>query len=85
MKERDDSRPLDGLVQIDDAYWGGEKRGGKRGRGTPGKTPFVAAVACTPDDRPQRLRLTRVAVFRKPVIDRGGGSTSPLRWLSRTD
>ncbi len=68
VKERDDSRPLDGLVPIDDAYWGGERRGGKRGRGAPGKTPFVAAVECTPDGRPMRLRLTRVSGFRKPAI-----------------
>ena len=34
MKERDDTRPLGGWVQLDDAYWGGERRGGKRGRGT---------------------------------------------------
>jgi hypothetical protein len=27
-----------------DAYLGGECSGGKRGRGSPGKTPFVAAV-----------------------------------------
>ena len=33
MKERDDQRPLDGLVQLDDSYWGGERRGGKCGRG----------------------------------------------------
>ena len=26
---------------------GGERRGGKRGRGAPGKTPFVAAVETT--------------------------------------
>ena len=25
-------------------YWGGQRRGGKRGRGALGKTPFVAAV-----------------------------------------
>ena len=35
MKERDDTRPLGGWVQLDDAYWGGERRGGKRGRGDP--------------------------------------------------
>ena len=70
MKERDDSRPLDGLVQIDDDYWGGERYGGKRGRCAPGKTPFMTAVACTPDGRLMRLRLTRVSGFRKPVIDR---------------
>jgi len=40
MKERDDSQPLRGYVQLDDAYMGGERRGGKRGRGAPGKTPF---------------------------------------------
>ena len=57
MKERDDSRPLDGLVQIDDAYWGGERHGGKRGQGTLGKTPFVAAGTCTSDSRPMRFRL----------------------------
>ena len=36
--------PLGGWVQINDAYWGRQRRGGKRGRGAPGKTPFVAAV-----------------------------------------
>ena len=29
MKERDDRRPLLGWIQLDDAYWGGERRGGK--------------------------------------------------------
>ena len=29
MKERDDTRPLGGWVQLDDAYWGGERRGGE--------------------------------------------------------
>ena len=28
MKERDDTRPLGGWVQLDDAYWGGQRRGG---------------------------------------------------------
>ncbi len=45
IKERDDSQPLTGIIQLDDAYWGGERRGGQRGRGAPGKIPFVAAVA----------------------------------------
>jgi hypothetical protein len=44
MKECHDSKPLCGIVQLDDADWGGERRGGKRGRGAAGKTPFVAAV-----------------------------------------
>jgi len=28
MKERDDSKPLIGTIQLDDVYWGGERRGG---------------------------------------------------------
>jgi hypothetical protein len=41
MNERDDSRPLEGIIQLDDAYWGGERRGGKRGRGAAGKTSLT--------------------------------------------
>ena len=70
MKERDDERLLEGLVQIDDAYWVGERRGGKRGQGAPGKTPFLAAVQCTQDSRPLRIRLTRIQRFGKQDIGR---------------
>ena len=73
MKERDDGLPLDGAVQIDDAYWGEERRGGKRGRGAPGKTPFLAAVQCTDDGRPLRLRLTRVQGFPGTRSNAGPG------------
>lgn len=52
MKERDDSKPLKGLVQLDDVYWGGERHGGKRGRGSADKTPFVAAVEVSEDGCP---------------------------------
>ena len=45
MKEADEKVLIGGIVQLDDVYWGGESRGGKRGRGAAGKTPFVAAVA----------------------------------------
>ncbi len=52
MKERDDMNSLNGLILIDDAYWGGKKRDGKRGRGATGKMPFVAALSITPDGLP---------------------------------
>lgn len=70
MKERDDGQPLEGIVQLDDAYWGGERRGGKRGRGAPGKSPFVAAVATNGEGRPIAMRLTKVNGFRKQQISR---------------
>ena len=54
MKERDDSKPLVGNTQLDDAYWGGERQGGKRGRGTPGKSRFIAAVATNQQGHPVR-------------------------------
>ena len=68
MKERDDSRPLVGKIQIDDAYWGGERRGGKRGRGAPGKSPLIAAVATNEQGHPIAMRLTRIKGFRKDAI-----------------
>lgn len=68
MKERDDDQPLSGIIQLDDAYWGGERSGGKRGRGAPGKTPFVAAVATNEDGHPIAMRLTKVKGFQKEEI-----------------
>ena len=68
MKERDDSKPLADFVQLDDAYWGGERHGGKRGRGAPGKTPFVAAVQTNEEGHPIAMRLTRLKGFTKKEI-----------------
>jgi transposase-like protein len=63
MMERDVDKRLHGRVELDDAYLGGERSGGKRGRGSPGKTPFVAAVETTEEGRPVRLKLRRVTSF----------------------
>ncbi len=45
MTEREASRQLTGFVQIDDAYLGGERNGGKPGRGSENKQAFVVAVS----------------------------------------
>ena len=63
MLERDATKRLTGRIEIDDAYLGGERSGGKRGRGAPGKTPFVAAVETTTEGKPIRLKLRRVTSF----------------------
>src|SRR5271168_2234959 len=68
MMERDATKQLNGRVELDDAYLGGERTGGKRGRGAPGKTPFVAAVETTPEGKPVRLKLRRVASFCNHAI-----------------
>ena len=69
MLERDAAKHLSGRVEIDDAYVGGQRGGGKRGRGAPGKTPFVAAVETTPDGKPSRLKLRRVGSFCSRSIE----------------
>jgi len=45
-------RQLTGRVEVDDAYLGGQRSGGKAGRGSENKVPFVAAVQTTEDGRP---------------------------------
>lgn len=60
MVEREDSRQLDGRVEIDDAYLGGEVSG-KTGRGSENKVPFIfVALTCQsscPDCFRHRLSL----------------------------
>lgn len=68
MLERDADKQLSGRVELDDAYLGGERAGGKRGRGADGKTPFVAAVETTPEGKPVRLKLRRVTGFCSRAI-----------------
>ncbi len=70
MKERDDSKPLSGIIQLDDVYWGGERRGGKRGRGSANKVPFVAAVEVTPDGHPIAINMNVVKGFQAKEIER---------------
>lgn len=70
MKEREDHQPLDGIIQMDDAYWGGERHGGKRGRGAPHKIPFVAAVATNDAHHPIAMRFTQLESFSKAEIAR---------------
>ena len=44
MAAREAPRQLSGFVQIDDAYLGGERNGGKPGRGSENKQAFLIAV-----------------------------------------
>ena len=71
MARRDGETRLTGRVEMDDAYLGGVRSGGKRGRGAADKTPFVAAVSTSPEGRPRKLKLAPVKGFRKREIARG--------------
>ena len=61
MVERDAQYTLSGDVQVDDACLGGELAGGKAGRGSENKVPFVAAIPLSAEGRP-------------PVYQNGTGS-----------
>jgi ISXO2-like transposase domain/Transposase zinc-ribbon domain len=58
MYQRERPRKLTGRVEIDDAYLGGEFSGGKPGRGSENKVPFVAAVQTTEGGQPQLMCLS---------------------------
>lgn len=68
MKKEEDQLILEGFVELDDAYWGGKKRGGKRGRGAPGKTPFLAAVSRNEEGHPIHMKMSKLKAFNSLEI-----------------
>lgn len=56
-----------GYIQLDDAYWGGVKRG-VRGRGAKGKSAFVAAVSMNEEGHPINMRFSVVNGFKTKEI-----------------
>ena len=48
MEDRDTRYSLRGVMELDDAYIGGKKKPGKRGRGAGGKVPIMVAVESRP-------------------------------------
>jgi hypothetical protein len=67
MAEREDWRVLDGRIEVDDAYLGGE-RPGKRGRGSENKVSFLVAVQTADDGRPMLVRMNRIT-FTNDAIE----------------
>ena len=87
--ERDHNNKLSGLIELDDAYLGGERSGCKPGRCAAGKTPFVAAVESTGDHCPIRIKLSVVKGFRTEAIKSwsqqhltGAVPLSPMAWCA---
>jgi ribosomal protein L37AE/L43A len=71
---REAPRMLDGRVEVDDAYLGGE-RPGKRGRGSENKVSFIAAVQTNAAGHPHTVCL-------KPLLR---PKWSPMGWAASTD
>jgi len=90
MRVREQSRELDGRVEIDDAYLGGQRSGGKAGRGSENKVPIVAAVQTTPDGQPllaclrqQPHSAEEVAIFAAQHIAPSATVVSDGLWCFR--
>ena len=78
MVERDGKYTLCGNVQADDAYLGGELAGGKAGRGSENKVPFVAAISLSAEGRPLYIKMAPVPGFtRKAVSDWANANLAP--------
>jgi transposase-like protein len=63
MCEREEATILAQRIEIDDAYLGGERRGGKVGRGSENKVPFIAAVETNKEGHPLRVIFSTVKAF----------------------
>jgi transposase-like protein len=68
MAEREAAHTLGNVVQLDDAYLGGELSGGTAGRGSDNKVSFVAAVSLDARGNPEYVKLTPVAGFTREAI-----------------
>lgn len=68
MAAQDSTHRLSGAVQLDDAYLGGERAGGKAGRGSENKVPFVAAVSVDRKGHPLYAKFNLVSGFTSKAI-----------------
>lgn len=69
MCEREEATILAQRVEIDDAYLGGERSGGKVGRGSENKVPFIAAVETNDEGHPLRAIVSPVKTFRRSEVE----------------
>jgi hypothetical protein len=63
MTEREAPRKLDGRVEVDDVYLGGELRGGKAGFGSESKVPLIAAVETNDSGQPRQVVFSPAETF----------------------
>ncbi|MBI4183524.1 MAG: IS1595 family transposase [Proteobacteria bacterium] len=64
MAQADERGPLSGNVEIDETMIGGRRKGGKRGRGAPGKTTVMGMV-----ERRGRVRAAPVPDVRRGTLE----------------
>jgi transposase-like protein len=63
MIEEEKKTDICGRIEMDDAYLGGKSKGGKRGRGSENKQPFIAAVSTDENKHPLQIKLDPIDSF----------------------
>jgi len=81
MRLGEEPRQLDGRVEIDDAYLGGERVGGKAGRGSKNRVPFVAAVQATLEGHPQFVCLRTQPFATEVMAEFAARSLASSTWV----
>ncbi len=69
MYEREQSTMLSERIEVDDAYLGGELPGGKVGRGSENKVPFIAAVQTNKQGHPLYAVFSTVKSFCREEVE----------------
>ena len=67
MEKRDEGYNLSGIVEMDEAYFGGSGDGGKRGRGTD-KTSVLVGLSIDKDNRPMFAKMEVVSDIKGTTI-----------------
>jgi ribosomal protein L37AE/L43A len=68
MGNRDDGYTLEGLIEFDDCYFGGNAEG-KRGRGASNKSSVVVAVSKTDEGKPKYISMKQTNDIKTDTID----------------
>lgn len=68
LRQSEAQRQLSGRVELDDAYLGGQRSGGKPGRGSENKVPFVVAVQTSAGGEIDRVCMAQLP-FQRSAID----------------
>jgi len=75
MLTKEKTTKLSGRIEADDAYLGGENPGGKSGRGSENKVPFIAAVQTNDNGNPVYAVFSTVKAFNREEV---------LAWATRS-
>jgi len=77
MRRREGGRRLAWRDEMDDAYLGGQRSGGKAGHGSENKVPFIIAVQTTKGRKPPLVCFSEQP-FTKKAMEKFIGSSLSL-------